>query len=58
MHMTKRYKALKPVGPWSKGDTIGDLPQVQIEKLLANKVITAIHNAVEEKKPKEVKANG
>ena len=56
--MTKRYKALKPVGPWSKGDTIGDLPQVQIEKLLANKVITAIHNAVEEQKPKEVKANG
>ena len=30
--MTKRYKALKPVGPWSKGDTIGDLPQVQIGK--------------------------
>lgn len=56
--MTKRYKALKPVGPWLKGDTIGDLPQAQIEKLLANKVITAIHNAVEEKKPKEVKANG
>lgn len=56
--MIKRYKALKPVGPWSKGDTIGDLPQAQIEKLLTDKAIAAIHNAVEEKKPKEVKANG
>lgn len=56
--MTKRYKALKPVGPWSKGDIIGDLPQAQIEKLLADKAIAAIHNAVEEKKPKEVKVNG
>ena len=35
--MTKRYKALKPVGPWSKGDTIGDLPQVQIDQTIKRK---------------------
>ena len=40
--MAKRYKALKPVGPWSKGDTIGDLPQVQIEKLLSDGLIIEV----------------
>ncbi|MEQ1117153.1 MULTISPECIES: hypothetical protein [Acinetobacter] len=54
--MTKRYKALKPVGPWSKGDTIGDLPQVQIEKLLSDGLIIEVKT--EPKLTKEVKANG
>lgn len=37
--MAKQYKALKPVGRFSVGDVIAELPQAQIEKLLADGVI-------------------
>ena len=34
--MTKKYKALKDVGCWKKGDLVGDLPQGQIKQLVAD----------------------
>ena len=54
--MAKQYKALKPIGRWAKGDTIGDLPQVQIEKLLSDGLIIEVKT--EPKSTKEVKVNG
>ncbi len=57
--MAKQYEALKPVGRWSEGQIIGDLPQSTIEKLLADGVIK-LHKP--EAKPKtatkEVVKNG
>ncbi|MBJ8441009.1 hypothetical protein [Acinetobacter junii] len=31
--MDKQYRALKPIGRWAVGDTIGDLPDLQINQL-------------------------
>ena len=59
--MKMQYKALKPIGPWVKGQIVGDLPQDKISQLLANGVIEAIKPEVKtEVKPKtkEVPANG
>ena len=59
--MSTRYKALKPIGPWVKGQIVGDLPQEKISQLLANGVIEEIKPEVKaELKPKtkEVPANG
>ena len=57
--MAKQYEALKPVGRWSEGQIIVDLPQSTIEKLLADGVIK-LHKP--EAKPKtatkEVVKNG
>ena len=59
--MSTRYRALKPIGPWVKGQIVGDLPQEKISQLLANGVIEVIKPEVKaELKPKtkEVPANG
>lgn len=59
--MKMQYKALKPIGPWVKGQIVGDLPQEKISQLLANGVIEEIKPEVKaELKPKtkEVPANG
>ena len=59
--MKTQYKALKPIGPWVKGQLVGDLPQVKIKQLLDDGVIEAIKPEVKvEVKPKtkEVSANG
>ena len=59
--MKTQYKALKPIGPWVKGQIVGDLPQEKISQLLANGVIEVIKPEVKvELKPKtkEVPANG
>ena len=59
--MKMQYKALKPIGPWVKGQIVGDLPQDKISQLLANGVIEEIKPEVKaELKPKtkEVPANG
>ena len=59
--MKMQYKALKPIGPWVKGQIVGDLPQEKISQLLADGVIEAIRPEVKtEVKPKtkEVPANG
>ena len=59
--MKMQYKALKPIGPWVKGQIVGDLPQEKISQLLASDVIKEIKPEVKaEPKPKtkEVPANG
>ena len=59
--MKTQYKALKPIGPWVKGQIVGDLPQEKIKQLLDDGVIEAIKPEVKvEAKPKskEVPANG
>lgn len=59
--MKMQYKALKPIGPWVKGQIVGDLPQEKIKQLLKDGVIEAINPVVKaEVKPKtkEVPANG
>jgi len=59
--MSTRYRALKPIGPWVKGQIVGDLPHEKIKQLLADGVIEAIKPEVKtEVKPKtkEVSANG
>lgn len=53
--MAKQYKALKPVGRFSVGDVIAELPQAQIEKLLADGVIQEVPEIKVVKK--EVKNN-
>ena len=35
--MKTQYKALKPIGPWVKGQIVGDLPQEKIKQLLDEK---------------------
>ncbi|MFW2160841.1 hypothetical protein ACG93T_05575 [Acinetobacter beijerinckii] len=47
--MDKQYKALKPVGRWAIGQTIGDLPKAQIIQLLQD---GAIEEIKESKNPK------
>ena len=59
--MKMQYKALKPLGPWVKGQIVGDLPQEKIKQLLEDGVIEVIKPEVKvELKPKtkEVPANG
>lgn len=59
--MKTQYKALKPIGPWVKGQIVGDLPQEKIKQLLDDGAIEAIKPDVKvETKPKtkEVPANG
>lgn len=57
--MKKQYKALEPIGPWKKGDNIGDLPKDQIAKLLAEKKIEEIKTEAKPKTAtKEVIKNG
>ena len=56
-----QYKALKPIGPWVKGQIVGDLKKRKIKQLLEDGVIEAIKPEVKaEAKPKtkEVPANG
>ena len=59
--MKTQYKALKPIGPWVKGQIVGDLPQGKIKQLLEDGVIEAIKPEVKAEvklKTKEVPANG
>ena len=59
--MKTQYKALKPIGPWVKGQIVGDLPQEKTKQLLEDGVIESIKSDVKaEAKPKskEVPANG
>ncbi|UJA01474.1 hypothetical protein [Acinetobacter johnsonii] len=59
--MKTQYKALKPIGPWVKGQIVGDLPQEKIKQLLDDGVIDAIKpelKAEAKLKTKEVPANG
>jgi len=59
--MKTQYKALKPIGPWVKGQIVGDLPQEKIKQLLEDGVIEAIKpelKAEAKLKTKEVPANG
>ena len=59
--MKMQYKALKPIGPWVKGQIVGELPQEKINQLLADGVIEAIEPEVKAEvntKAKEVPANG
>ncbi|MEJ5037428.1 hypothetical protein WH285_10835 [Acinetobacter johnsonii] len=59
--MKTQYKALKPIGPWGKGQIVGDLPQEKIKQLLEDGVIEVIKPEVKaEAKPKskEVPTNG
>ena len=59
--MKTQYKALKPIGPWVKGQIVGDLPQEKIKQLLEDGVIEAIKlelKAEAKPKTKEVPANG
>ena len=57
--MTKQYKAVQPVGRFAKGDFIEDLPEAQINQLLADGVIKEHQPATTntESKP-AVKAEG
>lgn len=59
--MKTQYKALKLIGPWVKGQIVGDLPQEKIKQLLDDGVIDAIKpelKAEAKPKTKEVPANG
>ncbi|WP_180047243.1 MULTISPECIES: hypothetical protein [Acinetobacter] len=57
--MDKQYKALKPVGRFEEGDTVGGLSNEQIKKLVADKVIEEVKSSATVKLAKEVnKANG
>lgn len=57
--MDKQYKALKPVGRFDSGDTVGGLSNEQIKKLVADKVIEEVKSSATVKLAKEVnKANG
>ncbi|MDM1247918.1 hypothetical protein HX005_11010 [Acinetobacter sp. R933-2] len=57
--MDKQYKALKPVGRFDGGDTVGGLSNEQIKKLVADKVIEEVKSSATVKLAKEVnKANG
>lgn len=57
--MKKQYKALEPIGPWKKGDVIGDLSKDQITKFLAEKKIEEIKMTAKPKTAtKEVIKNG
>ena len=59
MVIMKKYKALKPVGRFKEGDTVGGLSNEQIKKLVADKVIEEVKSSATVKLAKEVnKANG
>lgn len=53
--MTKQYKALQPVGRFSKGEVVGGLTDVQIKQLLADKIIEEVKSSAPIKQNKEVK---
>lgn len=55
----KKYRALGDVGPWSKGDIVGDLTEQQVQHLVAERLIEEIKdNKPATKKAKEVADNG
>ena len=59
--MKTQYKALKPIGPWVKDQTVGDLPQEKIKQLLEDGAIEAVKpetKAEVKPKTKEVLVNG
>lgn len=64
--MTTLYKAVQPVGRFAKGDIIGDMPDAQINQLLADGVIKAYQPAetktedkpVNKAETKQTKAEG
>ena len=59
--MKMQYKALKPIGPWVKGQIVGDLPQEKIKQLLEDGAIEVVKpetKAEVKPKTKEVPVNG
>lgn len=57
MVIMKTYKALKPVGRFKEGDTVGGLSDEQIKKLVIDKVIEEVKLSAT-KTTKEVKTDG
>lgn len=55
--MTKQYKAVQPVGRFAKGDFIEDLPEAQINQLLADGVIKEHQPEPTKTQDKSVKAD-
>lgn len=53
----KTFKALQPVGRFSKGDVVGGLTDDQIKQLLADKIIEEVKASAPIKQNKEVKAD-
>lgn len=49
----KQYKALKPVGRWAEGETIGVLPIAQILQLESDGVIEAIEEKALDELPQK-----
>jgi len=47
--MAKQYKALKPIGPWVKGNIIGKLPDEKIQQLLTDEIIQEVKSEVKPK---------
>lgn len=58
MVIMKTYKALKPVGRFKEGDTVGGLSDEQIKKLVVDKVIEEVKLSATTKPIKEVKTDG
>ena len=57
--MSKQYKALKPVGRFKEGDTVGGLSDAQIKTLVAENIIQEVKVSAQTKSTKEVvKADG
>ena len=56
--MSKQYKALKPVGRFKEGDTVGGLSDAQIKKLIADNIIEEVKPSAPTKSTKEVKTDG
>ncbi|MCL6237012.1 hypothetical protein M5F66_01420 [Acinetobacter sp. ANC 5033] len=56
--MAKQYKARQPVGRFSAGDIVGGLTDIQISKLLADKIIEEVKPSAPNKPAKEVKTDG
>ena len=44
--MDKQYRALKPIGRWAVGETIGDLPDLQINQLQKDGAIEEMKESV------------
>ncbi|MCU4397365.1 hypothetical protein [Acinetobacter junii] len=58
--MDKQYRALKPIGRWAVGETIGDLPDLQINQLQKDGAIEEMkesQNLKSEIKPTQKKVN-
>lgn len=56
--MTQQYKALKPIGRFKVGETVGGLTDAQIKQLLADKIIDEVKPSAPTKLTKEVKKDG